>query len=993
MRRPEQRTPAAAEHIDASVLWRGLQKFVETLPQIVWRTTPEGLNDYFNAAWYDYTGLPPEECSGEHWMAPLHPDDRPRAAAAWEAAVREEAPYDLEYRVRRRDGIYRWFLTRAAPLRDPAGRILRWYGTSTDIDAQKQIETQFRAIADAIPQMVWTALPDGALDYVNERIYDYAGTTRGDLRGFSWEAVVHADDLPIMLSAWQRAVENGEPYEVEARLQRADDTFRWFMVRANAVRDPQTGAVTRWFGTCTDIDELRGAAARNAFLARADELFAAELDQDAVLRAVARAAVASFADYVLFDIAGLDGKLRRAAVEHRDQRRRAPFQRSVGEEPPVDHPVHPIGVAWRSGESVLVPRIDATWWKRAAANEAHLTRMRVENLSSLITVVIGARDRRHGVMTFCRTGRSQGYGDADLATAEDLGRRIGAALENAHLYQEARAAIEVQRRIAEREAFYARLGEALNETIDLRQTLEAATRLLVPSFADWAVVNLIDEHDRLYLAASHHADPESDARTHKLIEMRYLAGEAERGSPAVVRTKRPIVYETIPEGGLGAVTPPYRSIVASLGIVSTAIVPITFRGAARGTIALVYDRTSGRHYGQDDLPFFVEVGRRLSPAIGNAELYERERRIARTFQAAALTTELPRIAGTAFDALYEAGRSDALIGGDWYDAFRVADGRVVVSVGDVAGSGLDAAATMAAIRQSLRGAAAINPDPSVMLDAADRVLRSQVPDTFVTAWVGVIDPVWATLASAGAGHPPPLKKTNGAIDPLPAGGLPLGLRERGADVTRHLDLASETMLLLYTDGLIEATHDLIAGEEAVTEAFREVEFDAAPARAIHQTVLHGGGASDDVALLVVSFRRSLLEIGGDRGALQWTFDVDHADAAGAARREMVAALAERGVGLADRTTAELVFAELIGNTKRYAPGIVDVALDLSGEYGVLHVVDVGAGFQHNARLPADALAESGRGLFIVSTIAEEFAVTNGPGGGAHARAVLKGRLL
>jgi serine phosphatase RsbU (regulator of sigma subunit)/anti-sigma regulatory factor (Ser/Thr protein kinase) len=408
----------------------------------------------------------------------------------------------------------------------------------------------------------------------------------------------------------------------------------------------------------------------------------------------------------------------------------------------------------------------------------------------------------------------------------------------------------------------------------------------------------------------------------------------------------------------------------------------------------MYDATSDRRYDESDLRFVVEVARRLAPAIANAEAYERERRVAHTFQAAALTTDLPRVPGMSFDALYEAGRSDALIGGDWYDAFRVPDGRVVVSVGDVAGSGLDAAATMATIRQSLRGAAAINPDPSVMLDAADRVLRSQAPERFVTAWVGVIDPVWATLAYAGAGHPPPLLRTRGHdVLQIDAAGLPLGLRERGQDVTRHADIIDDSTLLLYTDGLVEAERDVIGGEAALVEALREADLAAAPAQAIHDAVLRGVAASDDVAVLVVAFRRSLLEIGGDRGALRWTFDARDGSDAGTARRELVAALERRGIGKADSTTSELVYAELVGNAKRYAPGLIDVALDLSGESGVLHVVDGGGGFQHNARLPADALAESGRGLFIVSTIAEEFAVTRCPDGGAHARAVLRGRLL
>jgi PAS domain S-box-containing protein len=855
-----------------------------------------------------------------------------------------------------------------------------------------QTALDFRAIAEAIPQMVWTALPDGEIDYANGQIYAYAGLARESHAVWRWDGVAHPEDLPTLLAAWRRAIEDGEPFEAETRLRRADGVYRWFIVRASAMREPD-GSVTRWFGTCTDIDHLHAAAARDAFLARADELFAVELDAQAIMRAVARAAVASFADYVLFDLVGDDGVLRRAAVEHRDPRRRGPFQRSVGQVPPLDHPVHPIAAAWRSGESVLVPRIDATWWERAAADTAHLARMRDEGLSSLITVVIEARGRCYGVLTFCRTGTSEAYGDGDLATAEDLARRIGAALENARLFGEARAAADAQRRIAEREAFYARLGEAVAETLDVRETLDAATALLVPQFADWAVVNLIDENGDLYLASSHHRDTELDASLRELLDVRYIAADAGTGSPAVARTKRAVVYEDLPNGGAGAVSAPYRETIADLGVCSAMVVPIEFGGVVRGTLAMSYDRTSHRHYARSELPFFVEVARRLSPAIGNAEAYERERRVARTFQAAALTTELPRIAGISFDALYEAGRSEALIGGDWYDAFRVADGRVVVSVGDVAGSGLEAAATMAAIRQSLRGAAAINPDPSVMLDAADRVLRSQVPERFVTAWVGVLDPVWATLACAGAGHPAPLCRTaRGSIVRLPAGGLPLGLRERGADVTAHLDLDANETLLLYTDGLTEASRDIIAGERALAEALREADVESAPAQAIHEGVLRGAGASDDVALLVVAFRRSLLDIGGDRGALRWTFDVADREAAATARAAIVDALGRRGVAEVDRTFAELVFAELVGNVKRYAPGAIDVALDLSDEYAVLHVVDTGAGFQHNARLPTDALAESGRGLFIVSTIAEEFTVTRCPTGGAHARAVLKGRL-
>lgn len=856
----------------------------------------------------------------------------------------------------------------------------------------KIVDGELRAFVETLSQIVWRAGPDGEVDFFSGRWYEFTGLSAGASLGHAWLRAVHDDDRARVVAAWDAAVRDVTPFDLQCRIGDRDGLARWFLMRATPLRNGD-GAVAHWYGSSVDINELHGSAARDAFLARADELFAAELDPEAIVRGVVAAAVESFADYALFDLTDEDGSLRRFAVAHRNPAHREPFERSIGQTPPIAHPVHPIAVAWRSGESVIVPRIDETWWRRAAADDAHYARMHDEALSSLLTVLMTARGRRYGALTFCRIGASPNYGDADLATAENLARRIGAALENARLFREARDAADAQRRIAASEAFYARLGESLAETLDLRETLQAATRLLVPLFADWATVNLIDENHELYLAASHHRDPQLAARANSLIDERYFLPDAPLGSPAVVRTKKPAVYATLPGNALSGVSPPYRETMRELGVVSAAIVPLAYGGSVRGTLAIMYDPTSNRHYDQGDLRFATEVARRIAPAIANAEAYERERRVAHTFQAAALTTDLPRIPGMSFDALYEAGRSEALIGGDWYDAFRVPDGRVVVSVGDVAGSGLDAAATMAAIRQSLRGAAAINPDPSVMLDAADRVLRSQAPERFVTAWVGVIDPVWATLAYAGAGHPSPLLRGRDLrVTRIDAAGLPLGLRERGQDVTRHADLADDATVLLYTDGLVEADRDVIAGEAALVHALREADLAAAPAQAIHDAVLHGEAASDDVAMLVVAFRRSLLEIGGVHCALRWAFDAGNGREAGDARRELAAALERRGVNRADRETSELVYAELVGNAKRYAPGTVDVALDLSGETGVLHVVDRGAGFQHNARLPADALAESGRGLYIVSTIAEEFAVTRCPDGGAHARAVLKGRL-
>lgn len=118
----------------------------ESIPQIVWATRPDGWNTYFNQQWVDYTGVTLEESYGHGWNIPFHPDDRQRAWDAWQNAVQNDKPYSLECRLRRADGVYRWWLIRGAPLRDASGEIVKWFGTCTDIQDIKQAE---EALAEA----------------------------------------------------------------------------------------------------------------------------------------------------------------------------------------------------------------------------------------------------------------------------------------------------------------------------------------------------------------------------------------------------------------------------------------------------------------------------------------------------------------------------------------------------------------------------------------------------------------------------------------------------------------------------------------------------------------------------------------------------------------------------------------------------------------------------------------------------------------------------
>ena len=145
----------------------------EAVPQIVWATRPDGWNIYFNQQWVDYTGLTLEESYGHGWNTPFHPDDKQRAWDAWQRATQHNETYLLECRLRRADGVYRWWLIHGAPMRGANGEIQKWLGTCTDIEelkraeeALRESEQQFRTLADSIPNLPGRPTADGYITLV-----------------------------------------------------------------------------------------------------------------------------------------------------------------------------------------------------------------------------------------------------------------------------------------------------------------------------------------------------------------------------------------------------------------------------------------------------------------------------------------------------------------------------------------------------------------------------------------------------------------------------------------------------------------------------------------------------------------------------------------------------------------------------------------------------------------------------------------------------------
>jgi PAS domain S-box-containing protein len=232
------------------------RSYTEVTGQLGWTTDAHGEIVEDVPAFQQYTGQTFDEIRSWGWSKALHPDDREITLAVWRKAVEDKQGYETEYRLRRHDGVYRYFLARGVPILNDDGSLREWVGTCIDITernqaeaALRQNEARFRQLADSMPQLVWTAEPDGRVDYFNRRLSLF--TTRGP-----WRPAVYAEDRPRSVEAWKSAVRTGSPYEIEHRLQLADGRLRWFLTRAVPVPD-ETGQVMKWYGTSTDVDDRR----------------------------------------------------------------------------------------------------------------------------------------------------------------------------------------------------------------------------------------------------------------------------------------------------------------------------------------------------------------------------------------------------------------------------------------------------------------------------------------------------------------------------------------------------------------------------------------------------------------------------------------------------------------------------------------------------------------------------------------------------------------
>ena len=253
-----------------------LRLIIDSIPVPAWSSRADGATNFVNRRWLDYTGLTTEQALGWGWKVAYHPDDLGRNEDYWRSVLATPAEREIEGRLRRFDGTYRWFLFRVCPVRDESGSVVQWYGTCIDIEDRKHAadtlranELRFRLIVHSIPGLVATMAADGALELVNQRVLDYTGLTFEALKDWWHTRLVPEDELPRVAARWKQSVETGCEYDVEHRMRRADGVYRWFHVRGLPFRDNQ-GLVVRWYCVLTDIEDRK----RTEEALRASELSA-----------------------------------------------------------------------------------------------------------------------------------------------------------------------------------------------------------------------------------------------------------------------------------------------------------------------------------------------------------------------------------------------------------------------------------------------------------------------------------------------------------------------------------------------------------------------------------------------------------------------------------------------------------------------------------------------------------------------------------------------
>ncbi len=620
------------------------QRLAHHMPQMVWTADPAGSVTWANHNWTAYTGQSVMDVSGDGWRRTIHPDDHDRTLAAWSHSLATGEPYAIEHRWRSAaDGSYRWFLGRATTVRDAAGRIEQWLGTTTDIHDQRglrdDLESSQRRLGLALESgglgMWYSEAPfRGAI--ANEACKRHYGLSPNDeFDPDGWLEQVHHDDRASAVQAIAESTQTGRPLDVRYRVAGRDGVDRYVRVAARVTLDDE-GRPRRLDGVTIDLSAERERAevfARAADFARllseCSELLSSSLDYQQTLANLARLVVPRMADWCAIDLADGEGRLKRLAVAHVDPAKVA-LAHELSRRWPPDPARDPSHRVLRGGAAELVEEVPDELLASLASDDEHLAVIRSLGLRSWMIVPLVARQRRLGVLILVNEARSRSFTRDDLACAEDLARRAGMAIDNASLLaeterarNEAESILLVNRSVA---------GELDRDRL-LQTITDAGVRVTGAQFGAF-FYNHMDEKGGKYLLYTLSGAPRSAFDQFPLPRATALFGPTFRGE-GVIRSgdiHRDPRYGRNSYGGMPA---------GHLPVVSYLAVPVRSRGG---------EVLGGLFFGHGDPDRFSEHHERLAVgiaaqaaiAIDNARLFNAAN--ARTRELARANEELQQFA-------------------------------------------------------------------------------------------------------------------------------------------------------------------------------------------------------------------------------------------------------------------------------------------------------------------------------------------------------------
>jgi len=273
---------AAAEERQRSIL--------NAIPHLVWTADADGNINYVNHRWEKKLDLDIDSARDNGWVSHVHEDDVPEVTAGWAEASEKEEPFIREFRVRMRDGTYRWHLVHVDPSKGVEGKLAGWFGTATDInearlanETTRASEARFRQLADSSPTMVWISDTEKACTWFNRPWLEYSGRTMEQEMGSGWTEGVHPDDYARCIEIYNRSFEAREPFEMDFRLRRHDGVYRWLMDRGI----PQIGVdgtFLGYVGSCLDINERKEAEESKEAMLKIEQAARVEAERTAVLK-------------------------------------------------------------------------------------------------------------------------------------------------------------------------------------------------------------------------------------------------------------------------------------------------------------------------------------------------------------------------------------------------------------------------------------------------------------------------------------------------------------------------------------------------------------------------------------------------------------------------------------------------------------------------------------------------------------------------------------